>query len=390
MADNQFINFNSQDVADMYRRNQYARMLQEQAAAPTEPYSYKGIQAPIQPTQIAAKMAAALLAGHQQNQMDERYTNEKAAAEQKLVAEQERRRGEVADYQKGFEPTLSYGPSGGAGDYGTPPTISTPRSRGEILAQALRGAGSDNPQVANIGRMQYEQQNTMAQDQARAAEKAATEATRVKERDEDIKIRADDRKAAREDAQRNKQPTAPAGYRFTPNGDLMQIPGGPADVKSNAPSQKERVEKNLQETAKDNVEATLKRMDANYKALRDIGGMRTQTGNPLSNLASAVGSSLPYAAQGKKESLLRESLDSDLQSLVMPAMKASGMTSKQMDTPAEVARYMRTLGGTNISYEGNQPILERLHTELVGRPNNPFNKDKNINSVLDKYAPKGK
>ena len=73
MADNQFINFNSQDVADMYRRNQYARMLQDQAAAPTEPYSYKGIQAPIQPTQIAAKMAAALLAGHQQNQMDERY-----------------------------------------------------------------------------------------------------------------------------------------------------------------------------------------------------------------------------------------------------------------------------------------------------------------------------
>lgn len=200
MADNQFINFNSQDVADMYRRNQYARMLQEQAAAPTEPYSYKGIQAPIQPTQIAAKMAAALLAGHQQNQMDERYANEKAAAEQKMTAEQERRRGEVADYQKGFEPTLSAGPSGGAGDYGTPPTISTPRSRGELLAHAMRGAGSDNPQIANMGRMQYEQQNAMAQDEARAAEKAATEATRVKERQEDIKIRVDDRKAARDDA----------------------------------------------------------------------------------------------------------------------------------------------------------------------------------------------
>jgi hypothetical protein len=174
MADNQFINFNSQDVADMYRRNQYARMLQEQAAAPIEPYSYKGIQAPIQPTQIAAKMAAALLAGHQQNQMDERYANEKAAAEQKMTAEQERRRGEVADYQKGFEPTLSAGPSGGAGDYGTPETISTPRSQAELLAHALRGAGSDNPQVANMGRMQYEQQNAMAQDQARAAERAQT------------------------------------------------------------------------------------------------------------------------------------------------------------------------------------------------------------------------
>ena len=200
MADNQFINFNSQDVADMYRRNQYARMLQEQAATPIERASYKGIEAPLHPVQGAAKIASALLAGYQQNQMDERYANEKAAAEQKLVAEQERRRAEVADYQKGFEPTLSYGPSGGAGDYGTPPTISTAKSRGEMLAHAMRGAGSDNPQVANMGRMQYEQQNAMAQDEARTAEKAATEATRVKERQEDIKIRADDRKAARDDA----------------------------------------------------------------------------------------------------------------------------------------------------------------------------------------------
>ena len=174
MADNQFINFNSQDVADMYRRNQYARMLQEQAAAPIERASYKGIEADIHPMQGVAKLTAALLAGYQQNQMDKSYANEKAAAEQKMTAEQERRRGEVADYQKGFEPTLSAGPSGGAGDYGTPPTISTPRSQAELLAHALRGAGSDNPQVANMGRMQYEQQNAMAQDEARAAERAQT------------------------------------------------------------------------------------------------------------------------------------------------------------------------------------------------------------------------
>ena len=239
MADNQFINFNSQDVADMYRRNQYARMLQEQAAAPTEPYSYKGIQAPIQPTQIAAKFAAALLAGHQQNQMDERYANEKAAAEQKMTAEQERRRGEVADYQKGFDPTLSYGPSGGAGDYGTPPTISTPRSRGELLAHALRGAGSDNPQVANMGRMQYEQQNAMAQDEARAAEREAEIKRLQGNADREYKL-----DVARMGQDRNKQPTAPAGYRYKPNGEQEPIPGGPADVKQSAESFKKRTDAN--------------------------------------------------------------------------------------------------------------------------------------------------
>jgi hypothetical protein len=177
MADNQFINFNSQDVADMYRRNQYARMLQDQAAAPIERASYKGIEADIHPMQGVAKLTAALLAGYQQNRMDKSYASEKAAAEQKLVAEQERRRGEVADYQKGFEPTVGYGGPTAAGVGDIAPQgqmVATPRSRGEILAQALRGAGSDNPQIANIGRMQYEQQNAMAQDENRAAERAQT------------------------------------------------------------------------------------------------------------------------------------------------------------------------------------------------------------------------
>ena len=61
MADNQFINFNSQDVADMYRRNQYARMLQEQANAPIERPSYKGIEAPLHPVQGVAKMVLLFL-----------------------------------------------------------------------------------------------------------------------------------------------------------------------------------------------------------------------------------------------------------------------------------------------------------------------------------------
>ena len=188
MADNQFINFNSQDVADMYRRNQYARMLQEQAAAPTEPYSYKGIQAPIQPTQIAAKFAAALLAGHQQNQMDERYANEKAAAEQKLVDERERRRADVEQYRMGEEPTLSTGPSGGVQDYGTPPTISTAKTPGQLLAHRLNALGSETESVRNMAKASIEQQNAVDQEKARAA------------RDE---ITREDMLAGREQAQSN-------------------------------------------------------------------------------------------------------------------------------------------------------------------------------------------
>jgi len=366
MADNQFINFNSQDVADMYRRNQYARMLQDRAAAPIERFSYKGIEAPIHPLQGAAKITDALVAGIQQNMMNTAYAKEKADAEQKLVDERERSQNEFKEYGEQYNDKVSQGYSpdyvNSPSNYGTPQTVSTPLSPQQRLAVAMKNRMNPNERIASDARAEIEQGNTIAQNEARAAEKAITEATRQRERKEDIDTRASEFKALRAEAA----------------------------AKSNAPTRKEQVEKNLQETAKDNIEATLKRMDANYKTLRDIGGMRTQTGNPLSNLASAVGSSLPYVAQGKKESLLRESLDSDLQSLLMPAMKASGMTAQMMNTPAEVNRYMKTLGGTGISYEGNQPILERLHTELVGRPNNPFNKDSRLKAVLDMYAPKGK
>jgi hypothetical protein len=177
MAANQFINFNTQDVADMYRRQQLASMLQEKLNTPVERYSFQGFEAPISPLQGLAKGLDAYSVYKNQSNLDERYAGDKAAAEQKMAAEQERRKAEVADYQKGFEPTVGYGgpTAGGVGDIAPQgQMVATPRSRGEILAQALRGAGSDNPQIANIGRMQYEQQNAMAQDENRAAERAQT------------------------------------------------------------------------------------------------------------------------------------------------------------------------------------------------------------------------
>ena len=173
MADNQFINFNSQDVADMYRRNQYARMLQDQANAPIERPSYKGIEAPLHATQGAAKMLASLLAGYHSGSADESYAKEKADAEQKVVAERERRRVEVAEYGQGFGPEIAYkNTAGGDVNNYTPQTqmTSTPRSEAELLAHAMRGIVSENPQVANMGKMQYEHINAMAQEKTRLAE----------------------------------------------------------------------------------------------------------------------------------------------------------------------------------------------------------------------------
>ena len=121
-----------------------------------------------------------------------------------------------------------------------------------------------------------------------------------------------------------------------------------------------------------------------------MGGMRTQDASPLGNIMASVENALPYTLQDNKRSLLREKIDSDLQAIVKPAMLASGMTAKEADTPSEVNRFLKTLGGAHISHEANQPILERVFREVVGGEDNPYSKESRIKSVMDKYAPKGK
>ena len=174
MADNQLINFNSQDVADMYRRNQYARMLQEQANAPIERPSYKGIEAPLNATQGAAKMAAALLAGYQYSSANESYAKEKAAAEQKMVAERERSNQAYTDFQAGIAPKPGFGASGSVGDYGGQEMPSQARSDSERLAHLLSSMGSADERVSRSAKNYLDYDATQAQEKARAAKDEIT------------------------------------------------------------------------------------------------------------------------------------------------------------------------------------------------------------------------
>ena len=172
MADNQFINFNSQDVADMYRRNQYARMLQEQANAPIERPSYKGIEAPLNATQGAAKMAAALLAGYQYSSANESYAKEKAAAEQKMVDERERSNQAYTDFQAGIAPKPGFGASGSVGDYGGQEMPSQARSDSERLAHLMSSMGSAEERVRSSAKNYLDYDAAQAQEKTRLDEKA--------------------------------------------------------------------------------------------------------------------------------------------------------------------------------------------------------------------------
>jgi hypothetical protein len=368
MADNQFINFNSQDVADMYRRNQYARMLQDQAAAPIERASYKGIEADIHPMQGVAKLTAALLAGYQQNQMDKSYASEKAAAEQKLVAERERSQNEFREYGEQYNDKVSQGYSpdyvNSPSNYGTPQTVSTPLSPQQRLAVAMKNRMNPNERIASDARAEIEQGNTIAQNEARTAERLATEATRVKERKEDIKIRADDRKAAREDAQRNKQPTAPAGYRFTPSGDLESIRGGPADAKTIKAN-------SAQETGRENVSSIVDQLRTGYNKL-DVSKAITNPQNSLmDNLSAGIASSGTGQAvsnlAGTKAQSIRNEIKMTRPLLLQQIMKATGMSATQINSNAELNLWLTTATDTSVDIESNHAALNNIE-KMFGMP----------------------
>ena len=352
MADNQFINFNSQDVADMYRRNQYARMLQEQAAAPTEPYSYKGIQAPIQPTQIAAKLAAALLAGHQQNQMDERYANEKAAAEQKVVAERERSNQAYTDFQAGIAPKPGFGASGSVGDYGGQEMPSQARSDSERLAHLLSSMGSADERVSRSAK------NYLDYDATKAQEKAGLDEKALNRLDKDAEIKRIQGNADREykldvarmRQDRNKQPTAPAGYRFTPSGDLESIKGGPAD-------------------AKQSVEFLKKKADANdVLSLLDRADvlLPNSTGSVIGTGVDAAAGAFGYATPGAKAAQQLKMLQG---ALIARMPKMSG---PQSDKDVELYRQqVGEIGNSNLPIETRQSAslgLRELQEKYADAP----------------------
>ena len=366
MADNQFINFNSQDVADMYRRNQYARMLQEQAAAPTEPYSYKGIQAPIQPTQIAAKIAAALLAGHQQNQMDERYANEKAAAEQKVVAERERSNQAYTDFQAGIAPKPGFGASGSVGDYGGQEMPSQARSDAERLAHLMSSMGSADERVSRSAKNYLDYDATKAQEKTRLDENALNRLDKEAEikRLQGNADRSYKLDVARMGQDRNKQPPAPAGYRFTPTGDLMAIPGGPVDAKTIKAN-------SAQETGRDTVSSVVDQLRTGYENLNARNAIVNPKNSVMSNLSAGLASSAPGQVAsnlaGTEAQSIRNEIKMTRPLLLQQIMKATGMSAKQMDSNAELKLWLSTATDPGVDIKSNLAALDNIE-KMYGMP----------------------
>ena len=170
MANNQMVNFNSQDVANMYRRNQLANALQERMNAPTPVHTYQGFQAPVSPLTGISKALDMYTAKKYDDQQEDKYQAEKAAAEQKVLDENSRleqgRENFVSNLNQPIYSETPMPDARSSSESGIPLDqprddvyTSTPKTNQEKLAFALSRIGDPNQLVSTTAKGYVDQAN---------------------------------------------------------------------------------------------------------------------------------------------------------------------------------------------------------------------------------------
>lgn len=156
---------------------------------------------------------------------------------------------------------------------------------------------------------------------------------------------------------------APAGYRFTPTGDMEAIPGGPADMKAQA------LAVNKAAGAADVGQAVAILRNA-YDRLESGGGITNTQNNPLQNMGAALSSSGVGQAFGKAVGSENQSARNDVAmtrpALLAALMKATGMSAKQMDSNAELKLWMATATDPTLDVGANRRALDNIERKYLG------------------------
>lgn len=151
-------------------------------------------------------------------------------------------------------------------------------------------------------------------------------------------------------AQGNKPP---AGYRWTPEGNLEMIPGGPADLKQQA-----------QLEGGGTVDALVTNLRDIYNQLDEKGGITSTNNRWGSNLVAGIKSSETGQAVGRKfgteNQSLRNSIAQERPRLLHAIMKATGMSARQLDSNAELKLYLSTATDPTLDVQANRRALDMI------------------------------
>lgn len=158
---------------------------------------------------------------------------------------------------------------------------------------------------------------------------------------------------------------APSGYRYTPDGSLEAIPGGPADLKAQAENQR-KAEGGV------DLDVALSTLRDAYNRLDKGGGITSTNKGSLANVGAAISSSAPGQVLGKALGTSNQSARNDVAmarpALLAALMKSTGMSAKQMDSNAELKLWLATATDPTLDVEANRRALDNIERKyLAGR-----------------------
>lgn len=155
---------------------------------------------------------------------------------------------------------------------------------------------------------------------------------------------------------------APPGYRYTPDGNMMVIPGGPADLKAAAEAQKKA-------TGQEDVGVALGTLRDAYDRLDKGGGITSTSNSALGNIPAAASSSVAGQAIGRVLGTQNQSARNDIAmarpALLASLMKATGMSAKQMDSNAELKLWLSTATDPTLDVQANRRALDNIERKYL-------------------------
>lgn len=153
------------------------------------------------------------------------------------------------------------------------------------------------------------------------------------------------------------------GWRYTPDGSLEPIPGGPADLKTQAAAQ-------LKASGATDVDVAIGTLRDAYDRLEKGGGITSTKNGALGNASAWASSSSLGQGVGKAFGTDNQSARNDIAmarpALLAAMMKATGMSAKQMDSNAELKLWLATATDPTLDIESNRRALANIERKYLG------------------------
>ncbi len=256
-----------------------------------------------------------------------------------------------------------------------PPNIPQGKTKEEAIQETLGGTLQTLPSqwaAYKIQRMNQEMQlKTLQRQMANDSftQTATTKGLDLKEQGLDLDRKKEDRMAGNQAelleikrqlaelaGQRANSPTPvkpPAGYRYTQDGNLETIPGGPADAKLGET-----------EAAKTGVSGELLKLRDLYTELQTKGAIVDTSKDFFSNFKNKVASSdvgqAVGGAIGTESQSIRQKIRNMQPVLISEIKKATGMSAKSMDSNAELKFMLQAVTDPSKDLQSNLDALDTL------------------------------